>query len=107
MNFVRPTFRFLDLAPDQLVLVGLRGGFDLSFHFGTMSWPGTWLDKEIRQSALGALRPKNHPLAQRPTLSQVIEHPRSSPPIGPRKLADSRQRINFPPVFPREKPVFL
>src|SRR5205823_4500901 len=45
------TFRFLDLAPDQIVAIGLRGGFDVAVHFGSLSWPSTWATRSLGKSS--------------------------------------------------------
>lgn len=72
----QPTvFRFLDLAPDQVVAVGLRGGFDMAVHFGTLSWPSTWVSHQLGKSRWTLCSRVDHPLPKRPTLKQVLEHP--------------------------------
>ncbi len=68
-------FRFLDLAPDQFVAVGLRGGFDISVHFGALSWPRTWTTKSLGKSRWTLCARANHPLPKRAKLKQILEYP--------------------------------
>ena len=68
-------FRFLDLAPDQIVAVGLRGGYDLAVHFGALSWPGTWTTQRLGKSRWTLCARVGHPLAKRPSLKQILEFP--------------------------------
>lgn len=69
------TFRFLDLAPDQIVAVGLRGGFDLAVHFGNLSWPNTWTSKRVGKSHWVLCGRVGHPISKRPSLKQILEYP--------------------------------
>ncbi len=68
-------FRFLDLAPDQVVAVGLRGGFDVAVHFGSLSWPNTWTTKGLGKSRWALCARVSHPLPKRPSLKQTLEYP--------------------------------
>jgi len=69
------TFRFLDLAPDQMVATGMRGGFDLAVHHNPLSWPNSWVTKKIGKSRWVLCARADHPLSKRPTLKQVLEYP--------------------------------
>ncbi len=40
------SFRFMEMPPDQLIPAGLRGAFDICFHFDDLDWPKTW-DSEL------------------------------------------------------------
>jgi DNA-binding transcriptional LysR family regulator len=66
-------FRFLDLAPDQVVSVGIRGGFDIAVHYGTLNWPNTWVTKRLGKSRWVLCARLDHPLPKRPSLKQVLE----------------------------------
>ena len=73
------SFRFLDLAPDQLVPVALRGGFEIAVHFGSISWPTTWVTNKLGKSKWVLVARFDHPIATRSTLRQILEHPFVSP----------------------------
>jgi len=68
-------FRFLDLAPDQIVAAGLRGGFDLAVHFDPLSWPSTWETRPLGKSSWKLCARPEHPLRARPPLKQILEYP--------------------------------
>lgn len=78
-SFLRDTnnilFRFLDLSPDELVSVGLRGVFDICFHFGTQEWPRSWMSKKIGSMDWVLCCKASHPLAKKATLKEVLEFP--------------------------------
>jgi DNA-binding transcriptional LysR family regulator len=69
------TFRFLDLAPDQMVATGMRGGFDLAVYHSALSWPSSWFTKKIGKSRWMLCARASHPLSKRPSLKQVLEYP--------------------------------
>jgi len=68
-------FRFLDLPPDQIVSVGLRGGFEMAVHIGTMSWPATWTTRKIGKARWLLVVRKSHPLAGKASLRQILTCP--------------------------------
>jgi DNA-binding transcriptional LysR family regulator len=68
-------FRFLDLAPDQFVPVGLRGGFELVVHFGNLAWPNTWTSKSLGRSRWTLCVRQDHPVGKAPTLKSILEYP--------------------------------
>lgn len=68
-------FRFLDVAPDQIVPVGLRGGFDIVVHFGQLSWPGTWVTSKLGKVRWTLVAKNDHALSTKVTLAQVLEYP--------------------------------
>lgn len=74
-QWANTVFRFLDLAPDQVVVVGLRGGFDMAVHFSALAWPGTWTSKRLGKSRWILCAREDHPLPKKPTLKQILEHP--------------------------------
>ncbi|MGE0526071.1 MAG: LysR substrate-binding domain-containing protein [Bdellovibrionales bacterium] len=68
-------FRIIDLPPDQFVSVALRAGFQLCVHVGDFEWPKTWSSIEIGPVYWGLYCRKEHPLARRPTLTQILSYP--------------------------------
>jgi DNA-binding transcriptional LysR family regulator len=73
--FEATTFRFLDLAPDQIIPVGLRNGFEMAVHFGALAWPGTWSTQSLGKSRWVLCARHEHPLSKRPGLAQILEFP--------------------------------
>ena len=73
--FEATNFRFLDLAPDQIIPVGLRNGFEMAVHFGTLSWPGTWTTQSLGKSRWVLCARQDHRLPRRPSLPQILEYP--------------------------------
>lgn len=71
----KTTFRFLDLAPDQIVAVGLRGGFEMAVHYGALSWPSTWSSESLGKSKWNLCARKDHPLRRCPQIKQILEFP--------------------------------
>jgi LysR family transcriptional regulator, hydrogen peroxide-inducible genes activator len=69
------SFRILDLAPDQMAQVGMRGGFDLCVHYGEIGWPKTWVTEFIGFSPWVLCCRIDHPLSRKASLSQVLEYP--------------------------------
>lgn len=68
-------FRFLDLAPDQMIPVGMRGGFELALHFGRLSWPATWTSVKLGKSHWVLCARANHDLPVKASLKQILEYP--------------------------------
>ena len=71
-NFLDYSFRFLDLAPDQMVPVALRGAFEISLHYGAISWPSTWVTQKIGKTRWVLVARGTHPIARRATLKQLL-----------------------------------
>jgi DNA-binding transcriptional LysR family regulator len=68
-------FRFLDMAPDQLVPIALRGVFEVAVHYGHIPWPTTWTSEKVGKSKNVLIARADHPLPKKPTLKQVMEYP--------------------------------
>ena len=68
------TFRFLDVAPDQMVPVALRGGFDVAIHYGALSWPSTWVSQALGKTRWQLCAGIDHPLSRKATLKQALEY---------------------------------
>lgn len=74
-SFPHLRFRFLDLAPDQIDIVGLRNGFEIAVHYGAISWPKTWISKRLGKSKWLLCCGSHHSLIKRPTLKQILDYP--------------------------------
>jgi DNA-binding transcriptional LysR family regulator len=74
-QFADTNFRFLDLAPDQLVPAGLRGAFDCAIHLGKIPWPTTWECAHLGKIVWSLCVRAKHNLTHRPSLAAVLEHP--------------------------------
>lgn len=68
------SFRFLDLAPHQLVPAGLRGAFDIAIHYGRVAWPKTWSSEKLGSSRWVLCVRHGHPLPPRSSLSKILEY---------------------------------
>jgi DNA-binding transcriptional LysR family regulator len=70
---MQTNFQLLDLGPDQLVQIGMRGGFEACVHIGSLDWPKTWVTQ-----SLGPLRWAlfaRNSLAKRLRPSEVLDTP--------------------------------
>lgn len=72
-------FRFLDLAPDQMISAGLRGAFEIAFHLGRLDWPQTWLSEKIGKIEWVLCVRANHPLKKQILKSELLQYPFISP----------------------------
>lgn len=72
---INAKLRFLDLPPDQTVVLGLRGTFEIAVHLSPLEWPGTWTTRKLGVSRWMLCARVGHPLAKRPRLAQVLEFP--------------------------------
>lgn len=80
MNHKTPTFfRFLDMAPDQLVPMGMRGVCEIAIHYGELSWPRTWTTASLGQSGWSLYVGARHPLNENASLKQILEYPFIAP----------------------------
>jgi DNA-binding transcriptional LysR family regulator len=57
--------RFLEIAPDQFTTAGLRNAFEVAFHFGKLSWPGTWHQEKLGDMGWSLCCRADHPLAKK------------------------------------------
>jgi DNA-binding transcriptional LysR family regulator len=69
------SLRFIDLPPDQLIPQGLRGLFEMAVHYGSLSWPSTWVTKPLGKSRWVLCARNQHPLPKKPSLDQVLHYP--------------------------------
>ncbi len=69
------SLRFIDLPPDQLIPQGLRGLFEVAVHYGSFSWPSTWVSKALGKSRWVLCARNQHPLPKKPNLEQVLQYP--------------------------------
>jgi DNA-binding transcriptional LysR family regulator len=68
------SFRFLDLAPDQLVPVAFRGAFEAAVHYGKILWPATWISSHVGKSDWVLCGRFKHPLPKHPNIKQVLAY---------------------------------
>ncbi len=73
------TFRFLDLAPDQMISAGLRGAFEIAFHLGRLDWPQTWLSQKIGKIEWVLCVRNHHPLKKQILKSDLTPYQFISP----------------------------
>lgn len=57
--------RFLEIAPDQFTNAGLRNAFEVAFHFGKLTWPGTWHQEKVADVKWSLCCRNEHPLAKK------------------------------------------
>ncbi len=67
-------FRFLDLAPDQMIAVGLRGGFEMAVHIGVLAWPSTWCTNHVGKTKWILTCRADHPIGKQPGLKQILDY---------------------------------
>lgn len=58
-------FRLLELFPDEMLVPGLRGAFEICLHAGTIDWPATWQSQKVGSIEWGFFVSSNHPLVKR------------------------------------------
>lgn len=68
------SFRFLDLAPDQLVPVALRGAFEIAVHTGKLNWPSTWVTMKLGKTRWALTARADHPIGRKPSIRQILEY---------------------------------
>ncbi len=69
------TLRFLDLPPDQMVTSGLRGAFEVAFHFGKLDWPQTWHSQKVGAVEWVLCMRAKHPLKKDALRADVLKYP--------------------------------
>jgi DNA-binding transcriptional LysR family regulator len=68
------SFRFLDLAPQQLVPAGLRGAFDVAIHYGRIAWPKTWTTEIIGSTRWELCVRRGHKLSSRSSIEKILDY---------------------------------
>lgn len=64
-------FRLLELFPDEMLLPGLRGAFDICLHAGAIDWPSSWFSTTVGHIEWGFFVCSEHPLVRRSKTSVV------------------------------------
>ena len=57
-------FRLIELFPDEMLLPGLRGAFDICLHAGPIDWPGSWHSQTVGSIEWGFFVNAQHPLVK-------------------------------------------
>lgn len=68
-------FRLIDLAPNQLMPVAMRGGFQMAVHIGDLDWPKTWVSQHIGEVTWRLYCRKDHPTSGSNQLSKILKYP--------------------------------
>lgn len=71
----RLRFRLLDLAPDQILISGMRGAFELSLHVNRMEWPASWTTTSLGQTDWVLVGRAGHPIGKRAVPDDVTAFP--------------------------------
>jgi DNA-binding transcriptional LysR family regulator len=75
-------FRLLELFPDEMLLPGLRGAFEICLHAGAIDWPSTWYSTTVGSIEWGFFVKADHPLVARAkgkkgilSAEELVEYP--------------------------------
>ncbi len=67
--------RLLDINPDQTVLSGFRGAYDVAFHFSKLDWPLTWHSVKIGAVEWVLCARQSHPLKKNSNKAEILKYP--------------------------------
>ncbi len=73
------SLRLMDLTPDQIVILGLRGAFEVAFHFGKLAWPQTWYQQKIGSVDWVLCASTQHPIKKNSTRAEILRYPYIQP----------------------------
>ena len=68
-------YRLIDVAPDQIVSLGLAGAFEAAMHVGKLEWTGIWTSKLVGQMRWCLYAAKGHPLPANASEAQTLQYP--------------------------------
>lgn len=70
-------FRIIDFSPDQLIMMGLKGAFEIAIHIGKLDWPKSWQSELLGNLEWRLLARRNHPLHQNTPLNmeKILKFP--------------------------------
>ena len=68
-------FRLIDIAPNQLMPVAMRGGFQIAVHIGDLDWPKTWVSEHIGEVTWKLYCRKGHPTSGSNQLAKILKYP--------------------------------
>ena len=71
---IATTYRFLDLAPDQMISAGMRGGFEIAFHLGRLDWPQTWLSQKLGKIEWVLCVRASHPIKKQVFKADLLKY---------------------------------
>lgn len=69
------SLRLMDITPDQIINLGLRGAFEVAFHFNKLDWPQTWHQQKIGVVEWVLCARVAHPLKKTATRNEVLQYP--------------------------------
>lgn len=71
----RFSLRLMDLTPDQIIPLGLKGAFEVVFHFGKLDWPQTWQQERVGTMEWVLCAHAKHPALKKPTREEILKYP--------------------------------
>ncbi len=67
--------RLLDLSPDQILISGIRGMFELAVHVNRLEWPASWTTTSLGEADWVLVGRAGHPLGRKATSEEVTLYP--------------------------------
>ena len=74
-EFPRLRFRLLEMLPDELIMHGLGGAFDIALHLGALEWPRNWTSRRVGALRFGLFARKEHPLPEEAKELEILDYP--------------------------------
>ncbi len=71
----RLRLRLLDLPPDQILISGIRGMFELAVHVNRLEWPASWTTTNLGETDWVLVSRAGHPLGRKATPDDVTAFP--------------------------------
>ncbi len=71
----RLRLRLLDLPPDQILISGIRGMFELAVHVNRLEWPASWTTTNLGETDWVLVSRAGHPLGKKATPDDVTAFP--------------------------------
>lgn len=71
----RLRIRLLDLPPDQILISGIRGMFELAVHVNRLEWPSRWTTTSLGETDWVLVSRSGHPLGRKATAEDVTAFP--------------------------------
>lgn len=71
----RLRLRLLDLSPDQVLISGIRGMFELAVHVNRLEWPSSWTTTSLGETDWVLVGRSGHPLGRRATPEDATRYP--------------------------------
>jgi DNA-binding transcriptional LysR family regulator len=74
-DYPRLRFRLLEMLPDELIMHGLGGAFDMALHLGALEWPRNWASRRVGALRFGLFARAGHPLPAEPREVEILDYP--------------------------------